>query len=232
MSGEVDWHEKHKMLKLAFPMRVEQPVADYEIPFGVMRRPADGEEEPGQSWVAVRNEQSGEGYAFLNDSSYSTSINGGTVYLTLLRSPIYADHGGVRDGESVYTEQGSRPFRYAMMPMGNSNAPVIRAARLLNQPMTVLVENWHEGAIKATAVQGVSVSADNVVISALKRAEDGCGTVVRLYETDGKQTTVTLDGAALRCPLTLPLGAHGMKTLLLPDGEENWKEVLLTEFDK
>jgi alpha-mannosidase len=231
MSGEVDWHEKHKMLKLAFPLRVDNPVADYEIPFGVMRRPADGEEEPGLGFVAVRNEQSGAGYAFLNDSSYSTSIAGGTVYLTVLRSPIFADHGGERNADSAYTEQGVRPFRYAMMPVDGSNAAPVKAARLLNAPMSVVVENWHEGVIKATSVEGLSVSADNVVVSALKRAEDGSGVVVRLYETDGKQTEVTVSGCVLSQPIRTTLRGFGMKTLLLGD-DGSCREVLLTEFDK
>ena len=48
-----DWHEKYKMLKLAWPMAVDAPEAFYEIPYGVMPRPADGEEEPGLRWTAV-----------------------------------------------------------------------------------------------------------------------------------------------------------------------------------
>lgn len=59
-----DWHEKHKMLKLAWPMAVNDPKAYYEIPFGVMERPADGEEEPGLTWTAVKG--SDGGFALLN----------------------------------------------------------------------------------------------------------------------------------------------------------------------
>ena len=50
---EVDWREKHKILKIAWPMKVDNPKAYYEIPFGVIERPADGEEEPGLMWTAV-----------------------------------------------------------------------------------------------------------------------------------------------------------------------------------
>ena len=227
--GLCDWSEKHKMLKLAFPMKVAQPIADYEIPYGVMRRPADGEEEPGLSWVAVRNETSGDGYAFLNDSSYSTSIRDGCVYLTVLRSPIYADHGGSRDGERAYTEQGIREFTYAMMPCSGENAPIIRAARLLNTPPVNIIENWHTGKWTDKIFSGLTISADNVMLSALKRAEDGCGTVIRLYETEGKQATFRATGATLPVPLTDTIGAYSVETYYLPDGEKAWKKVLLTE---
>ncbi len=228
--GNVDWHEKHKMLKLAFPMRVENPVADYEIPFGVMRRPADGEEEPGLSWVAVRNEENGCGYAFLNDSSYSTSIKDGCVKLTVLRSPIYADHGASRDGERTYTEQGLRTFAYAVMACGAENAPVIRAARLLNTPPVNIVENWHEGKWTDKRYAGISIDADNVMLSAIKRSEDGQGTVVRLYETEGKATAFTAAGAILPAPLADTIGAYSVETYYLPDGGDRWTRVLLTEY--
>ncbi len=231
LRGCVDWREKHKMLKLAFPMKVEQPVADYEIPFGVMRRPADGEEEPGLSWVAVRNEQSGDGYAFANDSSYSTSIKDGCVYLTVLRSPIYADHGASRDGERDYTEQGVREFSYAMLPCSGENAPIIRAAALLNTPPVNIIENWHQGKWQDKRYEGASLSADNVILTAIKRAEDGCGTVVRLYETEGRETAVTVSGALLPAPLTDTITAFSVETYYLADGQSEWKRVLMTELE-
>ena len=37
--ARVDWHEKHKMLKLAYPMALSQTEAIYEIPFGHITRP-------------------------------------------------------------------------------------------------------------------------------------------------------------------------------------------------
>ncbi len=52
-----DRHEKHKMLKIAYPMAVTDPEAFYEIPFGAVKRPADGEEKPGLRWTAVRGRE-------------------------------------------------------------------------------------------------------------------------------------------------------------------------------
>ena len=74
--------------------------------------------------------------------------------------------------------------------------------------------------------------AANVVISALKRSEDGQALVLRLYETDGKDTPVCISGRLLRTPLTLTLPAYSMRTLMLPDDQDCWREVLLSELDK
>src|SRR3712207_1854366 len=49
----LDWREHARLLKLRFATRVTDPVATYEIPYGTIERPANGEEEPGQRWIDV-----------------------------------------------------------------------------------------------------------------------------------------------------------------------------------
>jgi alpha-mannosidase len=227
--GVADWHEKHKMLKLSFPLQVENPVVDYEIPYGMVRRPADGEEEPGLSFIALRDEQSGCGFAFANDSTYSSSTCGGEVRLTVLRSPIYADHGGSREGERDVTEQGLREFRFVILPVTADNAPAIRAARVLNAQPVNIVENWHEGKWQDKVMAGISIDANNVLLSALKRSEDGCGTVVRLYEVEGRETAFCAEGIVLPAPLRDTISPFSVETYYLADGSTEWKRVLLTE---
>ncbi|MBQ7982567.1 MAG: alpha-mannosidase [Clostridia bacterium] len=227
--ARLDWHEKHKMLKLAWPMAIENPRAYYEIPFSVIERPADGEEEPGLGWTAVKGDNGG--FAICNSDTYSSSVCGGTIYHTVVRSPIYGDHGGPRTSESDFTDQGEREFRYVLMPMGDSFAPVVKAAKLLNKPTTNIIENWHPGKLSDKVFGGVSVDCDNVVVSALKRAEDGKGLVIRIYETDGKEADVTVSGAVLPAALKTKITPYSFMTFYLADGCEEWKEVLLTEYD-
>ncbi len=226
--AHVDWHEKHKMLKMAFPMAVEEPEAYYEIPFGVMKRPADGEEEPGLCWTAVKGKNGG--YAICNDCTYSSSVKDGTLYQTILRSPIYGDHGGPRTEESEFTDQGRIDFTYILMPVGDSFAPVTKTARVLNKPLTNIIETWHEGKLSDKPFAGVTVDADNVVVSAVKRSEDGTGTILRLLEIAGKETQVTVGGAVLPVVLTDTITPWSVETYYLADGGDTWEKVLLTEY--
>ena len=41
------------MLKISFPVNITDPVATYEIPYGYIERPVNGEEEPGQQWLDI-----------------------------------------------------------------------------------------------------------------------------------------------------------------------------------
>lgn len=227
--AEVDWHEHHKMLKLAWPMAIENPDAFYEIPFGVIKRPTDGEEEPGLQWTAIKGTNGG--FALINSDTYSSSVQGSTILHTVLRSPIYGDHGGARTQESEFTEQGARKFSYSLMPVGDSWAPVIRAARQLNRPLTKVLETWHGGTLSDQPYRSLHISADNIMLSACKRSEDGTGLVLRMYEVDGKHTPVTISGDMLPVPLNVTFTPWSMRTYYLADGADDWKEVLITEYD-
>lgn len=229
----LDWHEKRKMLKLRFQTPLDDPKAYYEIPYGVMERPCDGEEEPGLMWIAAKDENAG--FAILNDSKYSFSIKGGDLNLTAIRSPFYNDHGrdgAYEDPENELTDQGLCEFRYAFCPVeSNGWNDLIRAARSFNIPCTMVAENRHKGVLDMH-YQGLSVDTPNVVVCALKRSEDGKGTVVRAYETDGKEATATICGDLLPAPLTAHFTPWSINTYYLPDSESTWKEVLMTELDQ
>lgn len=231
VSAKIDWNEQHKMLKLRFDTAyTEDPHAFYEIPYGVFERPADGEEEPGQSWIAVK--QGSEGLALLNDNKYSFSILKNQMNLSVVRSPYYIDHGrgDQNDSESEFTDQGEHSFRYALMPFtGDGWSKVTQAARLWNQSETVITENNHPGFLPDRC-EGLVSSEDNVIVSAFKRSEDGRGIVLRAYETDGKQTEVTFSGSLLPTPLTAVFKPFSINTYFLADGETEWEEVLITEF--
>ncbi len=227
--AQIDWREKHKMLKLAFPMALTDTKAIYEIPFGHIERPDDGEEEPALMWMGV---QGAEGaYALINDNKYSFSVKGSTMYLTAVRSPIYCDHGGRRTEESMYTDQGMSEFDYVLTELDpHALYRTVRAARQFNMPFTYVVENRHDGRLPRT-FRGLACDAGNVVTTALKRAEDGKGQVLRAYETDGRAVDATFEGGLLRDSVTAHFEPYEIKTLYLPD-EGDAREVLITEWDE
>ena len=226
--AQIDWHEKHKLLKLVWPLHVDEPKAYYEIPFGVIERPCNGEEEPGLNWTAIKGTDGG--FALLNNNTYSSSVKGSTLYQTVIRSPIYGDHGRARTSESDYTAQGRTDFHYTIMPIGDSWSEVIKAGKVLNKGLTNILDTWHEGCLHNNALAGLSVNAPNVVISAVKRSEDHTGTVLRIYETDGKETDFSASGCVLPCTLKGHITPWAVQTWYCKDGSQNWKTVHFTEY--
>ena len=188
----LDWHEKHKMLKLSFPVRVNEPKATYEIPYGYIERPTNGEEEPGQQWLDVTGvPETGDlkqyGLALLNDSKYSFDVKDGDLRMTAVRSPIFADHYGERDEYCEFMDQGQQEFKYALIPHAGDwrDNGIPSLAMELNVPPIHIIETYHKGVLPQS-FEGVRVSADNLIVTAFKPAEDGNGHILRCYESIGR----------------------------------------------
>jgi alpha-mannosidase len=211
----LDWHEHARLLKLRYAAPVDPPTATYEIPYGTIERPANGEEEPGERWVDVsgpitvdgggnRDGDGGRdgvdaapivaGLAVLNDGKYAFDVAGGEIGVTAVRSPIYAHHEPAVPREGVryqFQDQGQQRYTLALVPHAGSwaEAGLTRRAIELNRRPTVLFESFHEGSLPAERAF-VSIEPDHVVLGALKVAEDGDDLVVRLVETTGRSGDV------------------------------------------
>ncbi len=223
---KLNWNEKHKMLKFAFPVQTQSPTSVYEIPFGTLERECNGEEEPALTWAMVGDADTG--LAVLNDSKYSYSAKGNEIALTGIRSPIYCDHGLKRSTESNYTDQGVCEFSYGLMPATTKDsARITQRALQLNTAPTAIMENHHTGCLPLV-YEGISISQANVVLSAFKKAEDGDGYVLRAYECAGKPVSCEIDCKTLGV-YTVDFTPYEAKTLRIQNGKI--KEVLFTEYD-
>jgi len=185
----VDWQERHKLLKVNFPVAVHANEAVHEIQFGHIRRPnhlsrpfdADRFEVPQQKWSALMEEN--RGCAVLNDCKYGVNVLGNSINLTLLKSALAPD---------MTADRGRQEFTYAFYAWNGSFAAsgLVREAYELNVPVATARGGAGEGSI-------LFVDAPNVIVETVKPAEDGGGDViVRLYEA--KRT-------ATRCILSTPL---------------------------
>ncbi|MEV4622342.1 glycoside hydrolase family 38 C-terminal domain-containing protein [Asanoa sp. NPDC049573] len=190
---EVDWHEREKFLKVAFPIDVHTDKAQFETQYGHLTRAT----HENTSWDAARFEvcahrwvrvaEPGYGVAVVNDSTYGHDVRrvaregGGTasvVRLSLLRAPRFPD---------PETDQGRHAMRYALVP-GAAEAAAVRAGYEINLPLRGAL-----GPASAPLVRVTSTPADAVVVEAVKLADDRSGdVVVRVYEALGGRATATI----------------------------------------
>ena len=200
----VDWRESHKLLKVAFPVRFHANEAIHEIQFGHLRRPnhysrpydADRFEVAQHRWTALAEE--GRGCAVLNDSKYGVNVLGGTIALTLLKSALAPD---------FVADKGRQEFTYAFYAWNGSLADsgLVREGYDLNVPVLAVGGDAGEASLLA-------VDAPNIVIEAVKPAEDGSGDViVRLYESKRMAT---------RCLLRTTLPVRGVTETDLLENEK------------
>lgn len=196
---EVEWHEKGSetadapMLRVRFEPHLGPTKATFQIPFGAIQRPADGQEVVAQMWADLSEEDGAYGVALLNDCKYGYQAHGNTLGLTLLRASYEPDQN---------PDEGLHRFTYAFYPHPGSwrEAGVERRAQELNRPLlTRLVRTTPatRGAIQPGSA-ALHCAPEGVAVTGFKLAEEGEGVIVRLLEMNGEATT-----AELRLPLPI-----------------------------
>ncbi len=188
--NDIDWHETHVLLKAAFPLSASAPFATYEIPYGSIERPTTRNnswekarfEVPALRWADLGNEQ--HGLSLINDSKFGYDAVGNVLRLTLLRSPTSPDPDA---------DRGHQHFRYALYPHAGDwkQAMTVRHGYEFNEAPHALQVETHAGAMPPE-FSFISVSSDDVVLSAMKKAEDSDALVFHMYEWAGKEGTVEL----------------------------------------
>lgn len=183
----VDWHEKYRLLKVGFDINVMADSARYEIQFGHVERPTHRNLPEDRARFEVAHHRwadlsdNGSGVALLNDCKYGIGVRGSSMRLSLLKSGLHPDPRG---------DEGTHRFTYAVLPHGApfSVESVVRPAAELNIPVV--------GRSTTMAVAGLesllTIDAPNVIVEAIKGAEDGRGYIVRLYEAGRRSTRATL----------------------------------------
>ena len=222
-----DFREKHAVLKLEFPVNAEKPQALCEIPYGFIERSTDGDEHVCGQWFTLTN-QGTDGIGIANDSKYSFDAENNIVSLTVLRSAIYADHYGVRDEFCEFMEQGIQEFAYTIFPYHSMSDTVRRAYELNTEPRHI-IETFHKGGL-AAEFEGVEISAGNIILTAMKQAENGKGVIIRCYEAENRDTKADISVKVLNAHCTVEFAHNEVKTLFI-DNKGNAEETNLIEDD-
>jgi len=214
---EIDWQEEDKMLKVAFPVNVNSGRATYEIQFGNVERATHYNtswdiakfEVCAQKWVDLA--EGDQGVALINDGKYGHDIHGNVMRLTLLRSPKAPD---------PLCDMGIHRFSYSVVPhYGPYNyAGIVQAAYAFNAPMR---SARLESSTGETGALPLLVSCDdrNIVIEAVKKAEDSGDMIVRLYECHNSRGRAELSCArAFRAAMLCDLEENEIAELDVQDG--------------
>lgn len=210
---EVHWLETGSdstdspMLRALFPIAIDNPVFNCQVPFDVVERPTDlrkkqsfknfqttwtpqespdGQEVPAQKWVDLSDGVTG--IALLNNTKYGHSYHKGDLRITLMRA------AGAPD---IYPNLGKFNISYALYPHAvdwkngvwaegeDFNIPVYAA-----EPPSLALAKAH--ATRPEEASFFSVDAPGVVLTGMKQSEDGNELIIRLLEIQGKETTVNL----------------------------------------
>jgi len=110
------------------------------------------------------------GASLLNDSKYGHRVKGNRISLNLLRSPIYPDKTA---------DRGKHSFTYALfLHQGGCGTETLMHSYNLNKPVYLT-----PGQVDVSSI--AQTDAPAVIVETIKRAYNGDGIILRLYESQG-----------------------------------------------
>jgi len=182
----VDWQERHKLLKVNFPVDFYAKQALHEIQFGHLPRPTHRSNELDQDRFEVVNHrwtalvEANRGFAILNDSKYGVDVLDNSINLTLLKSALAPD---------MFADCGEQVFTYSFYFWDTPfmDCDLVQQGYQLNVPLQICEGSGGVGSLFA-------LDTPNIILETIKPAEDRAedNLVLRFYECMGTKTSVRL----------------------------------------
>jgi len=198
---EIDWHDRHCLLRTLTPVNVRTTHATFEHANGVVRRATHDNtsweqaqfEVPAHRFVDMS--EPGFGVALLNDAKYGHSAKGNVLGLSLVRSPVYPD---------PLADEGGQRFTYALFPHAGDwyEGRVREEAEDLNQPLLAMTGSG----LAAMSLEPILAEGIPAALGGFKPAEDGNGLIFRVYEPSGRRGDFALgvpEGWTVSEPLSI-----------------------------
>ena len=194
----IDWKSPNTLLKAVFTLAASNPKATFDLGLGTIQRPnetPDAYEVPAQWWADITDVSQTFGTAVMSDSKYGWDKPADNVLrLTLLHTPkprasAYQSVQDIGQHRFVYVIAGHRgDWRDGSIP---------KLAAALNTPLIAFQTQPHSGSLgREFSFASLTDTTGQVVIRAIKRAEDSNEIVVRLQESFGRPAETRLNFAA------------------------------------
>jgi len=213
----VDWASRASLLKASFPVSFDAPEATYDLGMGHIKR---GNNVPtayeviGQQWADMTATDNSYGVTIMNDCKYGwDKPDDHTLRLTLIHTPT-ASKGY---GEQATQDFGEHTFTYSIVGHKGALDPAETdiAADALNQDKMAFNVDKHPGQL-GRSFSLISSTNPNLRVKAFKKAQNGDGYVIRLYELSGK-------GAKGQVVFSAPLaGAEELNGIEAPKGSASF----------
>ncbi len=182
VSHEIDWKEKHKMLRTHWQPDIHNGTATYGIQGGVLKRSC----KPKNAWEEAQFEvpaqrfadlsQPDRGCALLCDVKYGYRVRDNEMELNLLRSPADVDPAADIHFHS---------YTYAFYPhLGDYEHSDVysQAEKLANALVSIPLS----GKLQKAPEVPFRLESDHINIDTIKPVEKGSGTVLRFHEYKGQ----------------------------------------------
>ena len=218
------FNEREKRAKLLIPTTLDTFEYHGQTMWGREKLNLLNEDSVAQYWTAVVGPE--RALTIVNDGVYGSMCQDGCAGITLLRGAGYGA-GACEWGEPFHDpmyqprmDQGERRYRFRIFAgeRGERLSAVDNEAAAFNQLPYALA--WCPPGTGVAPKSLIELDRDNVFMSCFKRGErEADAYILRVFEGQGRQTTVTIRSAQLGFEAAVPLRPFEIKTFRVKDGK-------------
>ena len=200
--SEIEWQNLCTLAKNKFAFTCSNDKATFDLGLGAIERINMNEtlfEVPAQKWADITDKTEEFGVSVISECKYGwDKFNDNTLRMTVLHTPLKNYR---IDSMQSMMDIGLNRYSYAIFSHSSkAGAETQFEARKFIQPMTAVAAEKHSGVLGSNYSFG-SISADNVIIRAMKMAENSDEIIIRLNEGANKAAeNVTIElGGGIAC---------------------------------
>jgi alpha-mannosidase len=215
--------KKARELRIVFPVKLDRSFkASYEIPFGTVEMGRDeidysllpenfeslfapakyGQKDlpyrEAVNWVDVSSgDYQGKGCLFASDMTvhqFRDETANPVDYPVVQHVLLSTRESLAWNPEYSFTQAGSHSYRMALYPHQGGWRIAYKNGQAFNKPLIAFSGKGGGTAPFPVTQSFLKIEPSNIVVSAMKQAEDGQGTIVRFYEAEGKHCKAKISG--------------------------------------
>ncbi len=199
--------ELFREFRTAFPINMQDPAITYEVPFGQVEVGIDEIQTAGErytplckdvhpraimDWIAATDD---EVTVTLSSSVAAadwidpTSENKNPVLQHLLLASRVSCHGAGNE----YSQEGSHSYYSIFTSNKSDSREGQRIAKQKNEPIRIVINpDMSSQATLSESISFFTLNQENIIVSTIKKAEDSDDYIIRMYDTEGKESVVSL----------------------------------------
>ncbi len=206
-------NDSSRFYKLNFISTLDTPDFYGQTAFGTEKLHTSGKEAVYQKWCCIADDKNS--LAVINSGTYGGSVDGNTLSVSLLRTPVYSAHPiGERpladtDRTHDRIDIGERRFSYRLTA---DTSTVDMQAQLFNEPCVAL--SFFPSGLGKKPETAIELNRTDIILTRLCKAQGG--TLMRFYNATDKPASATLRAGGRE--FALSLGGFEVQTFVF-DGE-------------
>ncbi|MCG8578594.1 MAG: glycosyl hydrolase-related protein, partial [Bacteroidales bacterium] len=199
--------ELYREFRTAYPVAFNNSTIKHEVPFGTVEVGKDEINSAGERYTALCKDVHPRAimdWISAEDEEMVVTLSSSVAAAdwinptkdgdaNLLQHVLLASRTSCHWEGNEYSQAGSHSFSHVLTSNKADEVSGTRLSKQFNEPLKVIVNP--EKSSKATlseSMQFFSIDKENVIVTAIKRAEDGDAIVLRMYDTEGEAANVNL----------------------------------------